>query len=43
MTIARDRGRTVNDNPFEIATSAKNHTFDTVNIKNFASEKKNVE
>ena len=38
--VARDRGRTVNDNPFEIAASAKNHTFESVNIKNFASAKK---
>ena len=33
----------MNDNPFDIAASAKSHTFDTVNIKNFASEKKKGE
>ena len=38
--VTKDRGRTVTDNPFEIAASAKNHTFETVNIKNFASAKK---
>ena len=38
---AVNRGRTITDNPFEVAAgSAKNHTFETVNVKQFSTAKK---
>ena len=35
-----ERGRTVTDNPFEIAVDQKAISFEQVNVKNFASAQK---